>query len=230
MLLHWTEPTPPPVVPDAHEEGRFYRACPRHKLELLEQVGGNKISIQLWCPGAGIEEAHVIRPHGHDRPWWWVIQRESGRRVATCNRLNVLWEDWFLDSLAAQNVGGRDDDGMSGGARAHRAEVAPAFTEGPSYRERKIEQKRRARERARAILEGRPPAEWAALQGRAGVFRPIYLRTIEKPTYHQRYQARVQAAIAGVPVPEWAKRRKPGRVEGSPWKRRSADSGDGAAA
>jgi hypothetical protein len=76
MLMQWTERVPPQIVPDPHAPSGFYRACPQHKLELLDQPGKTPMSILLWCPGTADSEAHVIRPYSQERPWWWVMQRE----------------------------------------------------------------------------------------------------------------------------------------------------------
>jgi hypothetical protein len=233
MLLHMKEPAPPAAADqDGHREEPFYRSCPEHQLELLNQPGATPMRIQLWCPAG-----HVIRPYSVERPWWWVVERATRRRVASCCRSIVEWEAWFLDAVRLSSTSGRDREGFSGSVARHR--VAGTRRGQEEARERRLARRRRARQRAaerdRAQMEGREPAPWAAIQSKGPKPKPKTVRLMAyqkdpgtNPTWWQRYEARRQAKRDGVPPPEWAKRRKPGRVVGV-W-RRQPSGGDGAAA
>jgi hypothetical protein len=213
MLLHMKEPVPPSVAPDEHVPGAYYRACPKHRLELLDQPDGPE-TINCWCPGG-----HVLQMGGHDEPVeWWVIARDTGQRVAICTRESIRWEEWFLD--AARTIAGRNEDGVL-------PRLANLRDEDEDRRERRKSIKRDSRqrmlERDRAEREGRQPAKWAAHRSapkktrrprkKRPVFVPLHLR--EKPAgaivgRMDAYRARKMARAAGVQPPEWAKARKPG--------------------
>ena len=95
MLLYVKEPSPPALFPFGGSDAEgVYRACPDHGLELLEQPGSHRLTINLWCP-----HGHTIRPHASEPEAWCLVLRRTGKRIATCTRRVTTFALWYLRAI-----------------------------------------------------------------------------------------------------------------------------------